>query len=104
MQGKIDAGIDDSNALLLMRMLPSRYLFAHHFWTWIWILSIFGAIFAAIFYKLALGILVFVFGVIVYKATKKSASKFVLEHALLNEEFFGYLVERDLLVFRHKGD
>lgn len=102
-EGKVNAGIDNSTALRLIDYLPKRYQYAHHFWSWIWILSIPAAILLSIFWKWWIGLIVVVFVTpTIASSTKKSASQFVLEHAEENEEFFNRLVEKDLLVFQLK--
>ena len=60
-----------------------------------------GSIAVAIFFKWWIGLLLLVFvPSTIWKANKKSAAGFVMQHAEDNEEFFNLLVERDLLVIR----
>ena len=99
--GTISAGIGTSTALRLMHHLPMRYQAAHIFWSWVWLLSIPGFICVSIFWKWWVGlILLFILTPAIWRATKKSAAQFVLEHAEENRQFFDTLVEMDLLVFR----
>lgn len=100
-QGTIAAGINESTALRLVDCLPKRYQYAHIFWSWVWMLSIPGFVCVAIFYKWWVGLLLLlVVTPMIFKATKTSASQFVLEHAENDEQFFNTLVANDVLVFR----
>ncbi len=99
--GKIVAGIDNSAAIRLIGRLPRRYQAAHHFWSWVWMLSIPGFIAVAIFVKWWIGVLLLLFVTpLLSSSLKRSAAQFVLEHATQNGEFFDLLVANDLLVFR----
>lgn len=99
--GKIAAGIDNSAAIRLIDRLPRRYQAAHHFWSWVWMLSIPGFIAVAILVKWWLGLLLLVFVTpLISSSVKRSAAQFVLEHATNDAEFFDLLVSNDLLVFR----
>ena len=99
--GKIVAGIDNSAAIRLIPRLPQRYRAAHHFWSWVWMLSIPGFIAVAIFFKWWVGLLLLIFLTpALSRAIKRSAADFVLEHATENSEFFDLLVSKDLLFFQ----
>ena len=99
--GIVKAGIDDSTSLRLINYLPGRYQAAHYFWSWIWILSIPVFIYVAIFYKWWVGVLLLIFITpIISRATKKSASQFVLEYAQENKQFYEMLIKNDLLHFQ----
>jgi len=66
-----------------------------------WMLSIPAAIALMVFAKWWIGLLVLLFVTpAIFRATKKSAAKFVLEHAEESEEFFNLLVEQSMLVFK----
>ncbi len=98
--GRVRAGIDNSTALRLIDYLPKRYQAAHHFWSWVWMLSIPGFILVAIFVRWWLGLLLLIFVTpTIMGAVKKSAAQFVLEHAEEDEAFFNMLVENGLLYF-----
>jgi hypothetical protein len=97
----IRAGISQSDALRLIDYLPKRYQYAHAFWSWVWMLSIPVAIILSISTKWWVGLIILVFVTpAIFKATKKSAAQFVLEHAEENEAFFNKLVELNFLVFK----
>lgn len=97
----VRAGIDNSVALRLIEYLPKRFQYAHIFWSWVWMLSIPAAILLMIFVKWWVGLIVLFFVTpTIFRATKKSAAQFVLEHAEENEEFFDKLVEGNLLIFK----
>lgn len=100
-EGKICAGIRDSDALRVGQYLPKKYQGAVGCWNIVTVLSIPAAIALMIFYKWWLGLIVLlVVPVIIFKANKKSAVNFVLKHAEEDQEFFDFLVENDLLIFR----
>jgi len=102
--GTISAGVDNSTALRLINHLPKRYQAAHAFWSWVWMLSIPGFICVSIFWKWWAGLLLLFFVTpMIFRATKKSAAHFVLEHAQDSKEFFDKLVENDLLVFKRNS-
>lgn len=97
--GQISAGIDNSTALRLIDRLPRQYQYAHTFWSWVWMLSIPGFIILA-FFTFGIGILGLIFVTpMIFRATKKSAAQFVLQHAEDDEAFFNLLVARNLLTF-----
>jgi len=99
--GTIIAGIDNSIAMRLIDRLPKKYQYAHLFWSWVWMLSIFGFIAVSIFYKWWLGILLLLFITpTLFSSAKKAAAKFVLQHAEDDREFFDFLVSNELLIFR----
>ena len=100
-QNKISAGIDNSTALRLIDYLPKRHRAAHHFWSWVWMLSIPAFIGVAIVWKWWVGLLLLVFVTpMIFSTVKKSAAQIVLEHASENSDFFNMLAEKNLLVFR----
>jgi hypothetical protein len=100
-EGKILAGISNSDAIRLIEYLPKRYQYAHLFWSWVWMLSIPGFIAVSIFYRWWIGLLMlFIVTPMISRAIKKSAAEFVLEHAEGDAEFFSYLVEKNLLILK----
>jgi hypothetical protein len=100
-EGKILAGVSNSDALRLIEHLPKQYQYAHLFWSWVWMLSIPGFIAVSIFYKWWVGLLLlFVVTPMISRSTKKSAAEFVLEHAENDAQFFSFLVEKNLLTFK----
>lgn len=100
-EGTIQAGISNSDALRLIGYLPKRYQYAHHFWSWVWMLSIPGFIAVSIFYAWWIGLLLlFIVTPMILRATKKSAAEFVLEYAENDAQFFSFLVEKNLLIFK----
>jgi hypothetical protein len=99
--GTITAGIDNATALQLIDHLPRRYRAALTFWSWVWMLSVPAFVCVSIFGKWWAGLLLlFLVTPMIFRATKKSASQFVLQHAEDNKEFFDKLVENNLLVFK----
>jgi hypothetical protein len=55
----------------------------------------------SLFWKWWVGLLLLFFVThIIFRATKKSAAQFVLEHAEENKESFEFLMQNDLLLFR----
>ena len=99
--GKILAGVSNSDALRLVEYLPKRYQYAHLLWSWVWMLSIPGFISVSILYRWWIGLLLlFIVTPMIFRATRKSAAQFVLEHAENDAQFFGFLVEQDLLTFK----
>ena len=100
-EGKILAGVSNSDALRLIDYLPKRYRYAHLFWSWVWMLSIPAFIAVSIFYRWWVGLLLlFIVTPLLSRSTKKSAAEFVLEHAENDEQFFSLLIEKNLLIFR----
>lgn len=97
-RGTIAAGIDNSIAMRLIDRLPTRYQAAHHFWSWVWMLSIPGFIAVAILVKWWVGVLLLVFVTpMIFSSVKRSAAQFV---AAEDREFYDLLVSNNLLVFR----
>lgn len=45
-------------------------------------------------------LLLFIVTPMIFRATKKSASQFVLEHAENDAQFFSFLVEKNLMIFK----
>ena len=83
-----------------MGYLPKRYQAAHAFWSWIWMLSI-PAFLVAAFFVWWVGIpLLLVVTPMIYRASKRSAAQFVLEHAQDNKVFFDDLMRNKMLIFR----
>ncbi len=99
-EGKIKAGVDTSDALKLIDALPKNYQYAHHFWNWIWLLSIPGFILVSVFYIWWVGLLLlFTITPMTYRAIRKSAAQFVLEYIMEDKEFYTKLVENNLIEF-----
>ena len=105
-QGKVDIGVDNTTALILVKALPMRYYAAHLFWSWVSFLSIPTFIYIAIFHHWLTGILLlFIVTPLIWLSTRKSAAQFILNHAKDNKDFFNTLVKGDLLTFRfHDGE
>jgi len=100
-EGKILAGVSNSDALRLLAHLPKRYQYAHLFWGWVWMLSIPVFISVSVFYRWWIGLLLlFIVTPVIFRATRKSAADFVLEHAENDAQFFSYLVDKNLLIFK----
>jgi len=60
-----------------------------------------GFIGVSIFYSWWIGLLLlFIVTPMIYRATKKSAAEFVLQHAENDTQFFSFLVEKNLLIFK----
>lgn len=101
LNGEISAGISNSEAIRLIMHLPTRFRYAHLLWTWIWTLSIPGSICVSIFYRWWVGLLLlFIVTPMIYRAIGTSAAQFILEHAEKDEQFFSFLVDKNLLVFK----
>jgi hypothetical protein len=99
--GQVVAGLDTSAALRLVDYLPKHYQYAHIFWSWVWLLSVPAFICVSIFFKWWVGLLLLFFVTpIIFRATRKSAAEFVLEHAEEDEQFFNELVRQNVLVFK----
>jgi hypothetical protein len=99
-RGCVSAGIDHSTALKLVWQLPKRYQYANLVWSWIWMLSIPGFICVSIFVKWWAGlVLLFIVTPAIMRATKATTAQHVLEYAEENEEFFNYLLEKDVIRF-----
>jgi hypothetical protein len=100
-EGRILAGVSNSDALRLVEYLPKRYRYAHFFWSWVWMLSLPVFISVSIFYRWWIGLLLlFIVTPMIFRATRKSASQFVLEHAENDAQFFSFLVEKNLMIFK----
>lgn len=100
-KNKIVAGIGKSQAEKLMYSLPTKYKYPQAFWSFICLASIPIFICVSIFLSWWLGLLLLFFVTpLIFKATSQSAVDFVLEHAEENEQFFNFLVENKLLVFK----
>lgn len=97
--GLVRAHINESHALQILNteMMPNRYFYAHLFWSWIWILALIVGIPLAIWVNTWLGIVIFVIGLMFPRAIKSSASEFVLEYALENEDFYNTVIESESL-------
>jgi len=99
--GEIKIHVNRSLALRVMntKLLPKRYQYAHIFWSWVWILSIPAAIVCIIWVKWWVGLLVLVFVTpVISKATKKSACQFMIDHALEDQEFYNYAIEKGIII------
>jgi hypothetical protein len=98
--GTLSIHVDRSGALRIMQgnMLPKRYRAAHHFWTWIWMLSFPGFIAVAVFYKWWVGLILLIFVTpTISRSITQSACEFVLEHALEDEGFFRLVSQNELI-------
>lgn len=96
--------VNQSDALKVISAgyLPKQYYFAHTLWSWIWFISIpFGIIY--LFIELWVGVLVLFFiSFLGGKAVKKSASQFVIEHAIDNEMFYKFLIDGEVIILNEK--
>jgi hypothetical protein len=104
--GELAVDVDRSQALVLMntKILPGRYRAAHHFWSWIWILSIPAAFAVMYFYRWWAGLLVLVFVTpTISGATKKSTMQFMIDHSLDDATFYEYAVEKGVLRIHPKA-
>lgn len=65
---------------------------AHNFWTWAGIILILPAPLILLFidWKYAIGC--FIIGFMIHKAARKSATQFVLQNMVENEDFFEYVL------------
>jgi hypothetical protein len=83
--------------------MPKRFKVAHDFWTWIFLLSIPVAIAVGILVTWWVGLIIFIICLPLSRAIQNSATKFVLEHALENSEFFEKAVDMGLLIIEEKN-
>jgi len=97
--GRLSAHVDGSGALSIANggLLPRRFQAAHLFWTWAWMLSFPLALAAVVWWEWWIGALVLGVGLLLPRAIKRSASQFVLEHALDDQPFYEYVTEAGVL-------
>jgi len=98
--GKLSVRVDQRLALHVMStgILPKRYQFAHHFWSWAWMLSFPAFLAVGVLYKWWIGLLLLVFVTsAMSRAVKRSATGFMIDRALEDEEFFRFGVEKGIL-------
>lgn len=96
--------VNKSNSLKTVSAgyLPKNYFWAHTFWSWIWFLSIPTGI-ILLFINTWIGILILFFlSFLGGRAVKKSASQFVLQHALEDENFYNFAIESKTLIVNEK--
>jgi len=99
----INATIDQTKVLSLTKYLPANYQAAHIFWSSITLLSIPVFILLAVFFNTWIGLLLLIIGSpMLFRATKKSATQFLIRYALENEEFFMALEEKQLIICQTK--
>jgi len=98
-KGLARAHINESDALQILNadIMPKRYFYAHTFWSWVWLLSLIIGIPIAIWVNRWVGIVIFILGLVLPRAIKSSASGFVLEYALENEDFYNIVIESESL-------
>jgi len=99
-QGFVRAQIHESAAMQLMNTtaIEKRYQYAHVFWSWVWILSIPMGIVLIIWVNKWIGIAIILVGLILPRAIKRTASEFVLEQAVKDENFYNVLIESKILI------
>jgi hypothetical protein len=97
--GLLKAHVDQSAALRLANSgaLPRRFRAAHTFWTWVWFLSFPAAIACFVWVRWWVGATILVVGFLLPRAIKRSASEFVLEHALEDAAFYDQMAEAGVL-------
>jgi hypothetical protein len=83
--------------------MPKRFKVAHDFWTWIFLLSIPVAIAVGILVTWWVGLIIFIICLPLSRTIQNSATKFVLEHALKNSEFFEKAIDMGLLIIEEKN-
>src|SRR5688572_19785174 len=94
--GLIRVSVNRTMALQIAgsKLLPSRYRVAHHFWSWIWFLSIPAGFMMMYFYSFWIGLLMLLVGTpLLSKATKQSAFQFMIDHALEDARFYALATE-----------
>lgn len=99
-RGEIEVQVDRSLALQIANsnLVPKRYRYAHIFWSWVWMLSMPGAIAVAIWGTWWVGLLLlFVLSPLLFKATRKAACQFVIDHAKESEDFYDFVREQGVL-------
>ena len=104
--GKLEIDVDRSMALQVAnsKRLPRRYQAAHMFWTWVWILSIPGALAVMYFFTWWAGLLLLVFLTpALSSSTKNSAMQFMIDHAVENPEFYQFAISEGLIRVRQKS-
>ena len=103
-KGEVDTLVNKSNSLKTINAgyLPKRYYWAHTVWSWIWFLSIPAGI-ILLFFNFSVGILVLFFiSFLGGRAVKKSASQFVLQHTLEDENFYNFAIESKTLIVKER--
>ena len=87
----------DAKQLLMTNILPKKYVYSDIFWSWIWMLSFPIGIVLLIWVDFWIGILVLIVGINLPKYQKRWASKYVLQFALRNEEFYHEAIKNALI-------
>ena len=78
--------------------LPNNYYWAHTFFSWLWLLSIPLGLYM-LFVNIGKGILILFFvSYLGGKVIKKTASQFVVDYSLVNEDFYYKAIEAEILV------
>jgi hypothetical protein len=99
----ISMGISNSTALQLINFLPVRYKAAHHFWSWVWMLSLPGAFVIGYYFSWWwTPVILFFISPAILHSVKKSCAEFVLEYAEQDPAFFTKLFESNILSFHDK--
>ncbi len=104
--GELLVDVDRSKALAVAgsNLLRKRYRLAHLFWSWVWLLTVPAAIAVMFLYKWWVGLLVLFFVTpALFRATKRSAMQFMIDHALENPDFYRFAVDEGVLRVRSKG-
>jgi len=103
--GRLFVDVDSSLALRVLgtTRIPKRYRAAHHFWSWVFALSIPGSFFVMYRYGWGIGLLLLaVVPVMIFKGTRKSAMQFMIDHSLENADFYAFAVDNGVLRLRPK--
>lgn len=80
------------------RQMPWGMQFAHHFWSWVWMLSVPGSFALMYFYKWWVGLLVLLFlpGIIL-KANRTAVMQDIITLALDDEQFYSEAIGSGLI-------
>lgn len=98
--GVVSAHVDRPKAMHVCdcpALMPSRYRAAHHFWKYISLLLVIGGLISLFWVRWWVGVSTLMLGLIMMPAIQRSASGFVLEHALEDAAFYQQMVDAGIL-------
>lgn len=104
--GGLSVTVNRSKALQIANssILPRKYQAAHHFWSWVWMLSIPAAFAVMWFYTWWAGLLILAFVTpAISHATKTSAMQFMIDYAVESPDFYRRALSAGVLRIHHKG-
>jgi hypothetical protein len=103
---KIQVTVNRSAALQIAgsTMFPKQYRFAHHFWSWIWFISIPASFVTMYVYSGWVGLFILVaVGPALSWSVKQSAFTFMIDYALENSEFYNFAIDKDVIRISEHG-